>query len=543
MNSSLSSRNIGEYGVAVTAEDFSWHHQGRKLPALEDVTFTIPAGRRILVAGASGAGKSTLVAALAGVLSDELGKAGGELLIGEYPAGSRELVGTVGLMLQDPDSQVVSGTIFDDCAFGLENIGVDPEEMPDRVRAALDEVGLDLPFETSTNSLSGGQKQRLALAGCLALGPRLLVLDEPTANIDPEGRAQVIAAVNRVVGRLGCTLIVVEHRIEEWLEVIDDILVLGKPESAPPLGPASVVAFGPAKEIISDHGQSLHDYGLFVPGWPLLDATLTRRTRPRAVDDEGVVKQRDEQAAIVARDLVVGWDEPVAGPLNFTFPLGSSVVITGKNGSGKSTLLNTLAGLIPPKGGQVLLHKERPEAGMVADPIAWKSLELSATCGFVFQDPEHQFATNKVADEMLLQPRLAALAGRYWKTLLFGLGWAKGPDLPSEIVAQVDEILATLGLQALAQASPYSLSGGQKRRLAVASSLVSSPGIVFFDEPTFGQDARTFPVLVKQIRDLNSQGVTVVSVTHDQGFLEALGDVHFDLDQAKAAARAGGDGR
>ncbi len=210
----------------------------------------------MLLLGASGAGKSTLMHALAGVLGgDDEGDRSGELLVdGRPPAPGRS-----GLVLQDPDSQVVLARVGDDVAFGCENLGVPRGEIWPRVASALDSVGLGLPLDHPTSSLSGGQKQRLALAGVLAMRPGLLLLDEPTANLDPNGVIEVRDAVARVVADRSVTLIVVEHRVEVWWNVVDRVVVLE------PGG--GVLADGPPDAVLADRGAALAASGVWVPGF------------------------------------------------------------------------------------------------------------------------------------------------------------------------------------------------------------------------------------------------------------------------------------
>ena len=209
----------------VQAAGWGWRYAGRKRPAVADVSFTIEPGERVLLLGASGAGKSTLLAGLAGVLGgdDEGDRAGSLLIDGSAPESRR---GQVGLVLQDPDAGIVLSKVGDDIAFGCENLGVAASEIPGRVAEAMEAVGLDVPRERPTKALSGGQKQRLVLAGVLAMRPGLLLLDEPTANLDPEGVREVRASVERAVDATGATLIVVEHRTPIWVDLMTRVIVL-----------------------------------------------------------------------------------------------------------------------------------------------------------------------------------------------------------------------------------------------------------------------------------------------------------------------------
>ncbi len=247
--------------LGLRAEGWGWQHADRSQPAVHGLDLQIDPGERVLLLGPSGAGKSTFLHAAAGLLGDELDaeEFGTLLLDGAAPARQR---GRVGLMQQDPDAQVVLSRIGDDVAFGAENLAVPRELIWPRVRAALDAVGLELPLDQVTGKLSGGQKQRLGLAGLLAMQPGLLLLDEPTANLDPAGVLDVRDAVLRSVERSGATLVVVEHRVAVWLEVVDRIVVLG--------GPGQGVLFdGTPEKILDDRFQaraSLRAAGVWLPG-------------------------------------------------------------------------------------------------------------------------------------------------------------------------------------------------------------------------------------------------------------------------------------
>ena len=436
---------------------------------MRDLDFEIAPGERVLLLGASGSGKSTLLRALAGVLGDDEGEQLGSLTIdGDPPSTAR---GRVGLVLQDPDAQVVLSRIGDDVAFGCENLGVPRDQIWPRVREALDAVGLDLPLDRATAQLSGGQKQRLAIAGALAMRPGVLLFDEPTANLDPDGVTEVRDAVGSVLRTTGATMVVVEHRVGTWLPIVDRVVVLT---------PSGIIADGAPDAVLRERGAELAALGIWVPEHP--PARPVRR-RPAT------------EVVETTTGLTVGRDGvPVRSGLDVEVGAGELLAITGKNGSGKSTLGLTLAGLLPPLAGSVEAFGRR-------EPHRWRSRDLLPLIGTVFQNPEHQFLTGTVREELEVGPRAL-----------------KRP------LDDIDGILERLRLTSLARANPFTLSGGEQRRLSVATVLATAPRMLVLDEPTFGQDANTWAELVALIAELIDDGSALVAMTHDAEFVDALAD-------------------
>lgn len=480
-------------GARVCARDWGWRHAGRKNPALSGVDLDIAPGERVLVLGPSGSGKSTLMGGLAGLLGGtEEGEATGTLTVdGVAPAQAR---GRVGLLMQDPEAQVVLARVGDDVAFGMENLGVAREEIWPRVENSLEAVGLSVPLDHSTTELSGGQKQRLALASILAMGPGLLLLDEPTANLDPSGVAEVRAAVEAVVERTGATVVVVEHRVDVWASLVDRVIVVAD---------GAIAADGPLREVLAQQGAALRERGIWLPGDDVAaEVGPAPEVPPASFEDAPIAR---------VTDLTIGYDKnsPVRSGIDLTIERGVSTCIVGANGAGKSTFALTLAGLLPPISGTVEVETSDGTRG---DPHEWTSKQLLGRMSMVFQEPEYQFLASTVAEELAIGPRAAGMS-------------------EEEIAPLVDEHLEALGLTTLARANPMTLSGGEKRRLSVATALISAPELLILDEPTFGQDRGTWLGLVRLLRATLARGVTLVSITHDPAFVAAMGQRVVDLGQ------------
>lgn len=473
------------------ARGWGWRYATRLRWAVREVDLAIAPGERVLLLGASGSGKSTLLQGIGGVLggADE-GETHGALLVDGAPAAQAR--GRVGMVLQDPDTQTMLARVGDDVAFGCENLGVPRDEIWSRVRSAVDAVRLDVPLDRSTAALSGGQKQRLALAGVLAMRPGAILLDEPTANLDPAGVQDVRDAVAAALDITGATLVVIEHRIDVWLPLVDRVIVLG----AEPEGTV-VLADGPPDEVLGARGAELAASGVWVPGHPPAVPPA-----PALAPGELLLEAR---GLTVARSRGV----PVAGPFDLDVRAGEAIGITGANGAGKSTFGLTIAGLIPAEGGEVAATAAL-SSGEGTDPFRWPSKALLTRIATVLQTPEHQLLAKTVREELAVGPRALRLD-------------------EAEVARRTDELLERLRLSALAEANPYTLSGGEKRRLTVAAALATRPQMIVLDEPTFGQDATTWAELVAIIAGLRDDGAAIVAISHDEAVLRALHARRFEV--------------
>jgi len=423
--------------------------------------------------------------ALAGLLDvNGAAETEGELLIdGDHPRAARD---RTGIVFQDPESQITMARAGDDVAFGLENQCLPSDAIWPRVEAALQAVGFPYPRDRPTDALSGGEQQRLVIAGVLALRPGLLLLDEPTANLDPDGAAQVRDVLRSVLERLGLTMILVEHRVAEAVPLVDRVVVL---EAG-----GGIIADGSPSDVFVAHGDALAEAGVWVPGRRL----PAPPDRVRAPSDTLLLAEQVSYR-------YPGATTPALARTDLQVRASEAVAITGPNGSGKSTLALLLAGLLRPAHGAVMAG-EALAPGRGHDPIwRWSASDLARRIGTVFQDPEHQFLTGSVLDELLIGPLQAGL------------------DRGSA-TSRASELLDRLHLTHLAEASPFTLSGGEKRRLSVATALVQAPSVLVLDEPTFGQDRRTAIELLTLLAALRDSGKAICFATHDHEFAQALAD-------------------
>ncbi|KAB8295567.1 ATP-binding cassette domain-containing protein [Bifidobacterium avesanii] len=527
-----------EDNASLTFEGWGYRHASRRHFAVRGLNLAIKPGQRVLLLGASGIGKSTILEGAAGLLGAEDadgvdgngvgtgaedsdgGVTEGRILVDGVPV--RRARGRVGLVLQDPDAQAVFQRLGDNVAFGPENLGVPREEIWRRVHESLDAVGLDgVELHRSIMHVSGGQQQRIALAGALAMRPGVLLLDEPTANLDPDGVTQIVGAVKRVLDSHHSTMVLVEHRAGPWIDLIDRVVVLGL-ESADQAaarveGTGSegdidrtgfrrtvVVADGTPDEIFRDPSIDFAALGIWVPErYRRPEDEIRRIHTPGEPDTDPAVGTGE--TLLSCRDLAIGRNgTAIAQHINLDFAAGQITALVGANGAGKSTLSLTLAGLLNPVGGAVVAAPALAEGAEGDSPFAWKSTELASRISYVFQNPEHQFAKGSVLEEVMVAPLRCGMSHE-------------------EAESRARELLKRFSLSQYANANPYTLSGGEKRRLTVASALAAAPRVLILDEPTFGQDRRTWMQIVTLINTLRADGVSIIVVTHDRELVTALG--------------------
>lgn len=535
-------------------ENWGYRHASRKAFAVRGLNLTIEAGQRVLLLGASGIGKSTILEGAAGLIGSDIilksdsndknsnssshnvlvededgGVSEGAVFVDDVPVHKAR--GRVGLVLQDPESQAIFQRLGDNVAFGPENMNVPRKEIWNIVDESLKEVGLDgLQLHRSTAHLSGGQMQRLALAGALAMKPSVLLLDEPTANLDPDGVEQIVSAVGKVLDDTHATMVLVEHHAQPWIDLIDRVIVLGlensgnsgnskngedsedsknfvhdddiaRGESAKTV----IVADGTPDEVFNRKDLDFENLGIWLPDKykDPKNSNIGRIHVEGEPDCDPSVG--DGKVVLSTKNLAISHtDTPIAKNINLEFNSGQITALVGANGAGKSTLSLTLAGLIPSIEGEVVASEELCKDLDSSDPIKWKSTELAKRISYVFQNPEHQFACGTVLEEVMLGPIRTGMS-------------------EEDARAKAKELLERFRLGRYANANPYTLSGGEKRRLTVAASLAAAPRVLILDEPTFGQDRKTWMQIIKLIASLRADGVSVIVVTHDKELVDALG--------------------
>jgi len=481
--------------AAVELLGFTCTYDGATRAALAGVDLAVPRGALVVVMGRSGAGKSTLARCLArivpcfvrGVVSGDL-RLGGATIADRRPG---ELAGAVGMVFQDFEAQLFSSDVTQELVFGLEQTGVPPGEMRARVHAALAAVGLAGFEDRDPATLSGGEKQRLAIAGLLAMRPAVMVLDEPTTDLDPQGRADVL----RVLAALraeGLTLVLIDH---DPLTAADaDLLVLledGRVAAAAP--PAAVLADVAALERAGVRPPDVSRVfaGLGLPAPPLdLDAAADRLRAscgPPAVPP--VLPAAPPRPPLIAvqglrHRYAAGRD--ALRDVSVTIGRGEFVALVGRNGSGKTTLAKHLNGLLRPTAGRVTI------AG--ADVATMPLEDLAQRVGYVFQDPDHQLFAPSVEEEVAFGPRNLGLDG-------------------AAVEERVTEALAAVGLGDRT-ADAFLLDKGARQRLAVASVLALRPEVLVLDEPTTGLDAAEQARMLGLLRRLHQAGRTIVVITH-----------------------------
>lgn len=502
-------RAPGSGGARLDIRELTWRPFGQNALVLSGITLNAEPGERILLTGPSGSGKSTLLRAIAGVLTTvESGQLGGSISVdGKDP---HEGGSCAGLLVQDPADAMVAGRVGREVAFGPENLGLAREEIWRRVQESLDAVGFPYGCEHPVGAVSGGESQRLALAGVLALGPRLILLDEPTAMLDPAAAAMVRNAICAVVADTAATMIIVEHHFDSWLDKIDRVVVL--------TAAGGVAADGPVTETLVAHFETLASLGVWIPGaLPPLPLRLSSELvipfdgvgghGTPAVVAEMVTVNRAPRIGFTTSDKLSQpvlsqpvLSQPVLLQIDAIARAGELLAVVGASGAGKSTLAALLAGLSAPSDGSVHAAGDWG-ADSSAQLCRWSSRDLASRVGWVPQQAELAIVAQTVWDDAMSTGRIL--------------------DRDEQIAAvRVSGLLTALGLADLRQSDPHLLSGGELRRLALVGAIAHGPSVLVLDEPTVGQDRLTWAAVTGVITASRDAGLAVIVATHDPHLIQ-----------------------
>jgi energy-coupling factor transporter ATP-binding protein EcfA2 len=476
----------------------TYRYPGAQMPVLNDLTLSIDEGEFLLVVGPSGAGKSTLLRCLNGLVPHFYGGTitGQVQVAGRDPValGPRGMADAVGFVLQDPEAQFVVDKVEDELAFGLENQGVDPIVMRKRVEEVLDQLNIADLRQRSVNTLSGGERQRVAIAAVMTLQPRILVLDEPTSQLDPQAAEEVLDTLVKLNQDLGLTIILSEHRLERVVQYVDRILYLpgvGRPpivdepravleqvELAPPLVTlAKALDWSPLPLTIKEGRRFARKV-----------STVGRQGRGSQTPGSQSVTH---PISISVHDLVFSYNgHPALQDVTFDIRQGEFVALMGRNGSGKTTLLKQLVGLLRPDRGKVQIVDPKSQISMDTRRAAVE--DIIDLVGYVPQNPNALLFNDTVAQELDFTRR--------------------GHRLPP---GNYDALLNTLNLAAHASHYPRDLSVGERQRVALAAILVAEPPILLLDEPTRGLDYRQKAALTGFLKREKARGRTIMMATHD----------------------------
>ena len=489
----------------IKIQDLQYKYRGQKVQALEDINLEMERAEFLVLMGPSEAGKSTLAATINGLIPHfHIGKMKGDVIV--LGRNTREktvaqMAEVVGMVFQDFEAQLFSTNVELEVAFGPENFLVEREEIKRRIDENLNYVGLDAFRRRPPATLSGGQKQKLAIASVLALKPTILVMDEPTTDLDPVSKMGVFEITHRLCKRDDLTLMVIEHETEEAL--FADRLAFIKD--------GKLVKVGPARELLQEV-ELMAELGLMPLGIPQFFKSMGSPVLP-LTPDEGVeafkktgwsIPQKSYDAMVTAekaeiaklsnpifhcKDLVFEYNPGVKALDGVSLDIfeGEMVAIVGQNGSGKTTLAKHFNGLLMPTGGEIEVYGEHTKDQGV--------FKLGQRVGYVFQNPDHQIFSETVFEEVSFSPRLR-----------------KYPE--DEVKASVTEALEAVGLKGFENEDPFSLTKSGRQRVAVASILAARPEVLILDEPTTGLDYAQQRGMMDMVRELNAKGSTIIFVTH-----------------------------
>lgn len=486
----------------IRLHDLSFTYNRADKPALQNVNLTIEDGEFVLITGPSGGGKSTLCRCLNGLVPHFYGgtisgraEVQGMDILKHSP---KELATKVGMVFQDPENQLVTTDVEREIAFGLENLGFPRNLIARRIEEALDTVNIAGLRFRQHHELSGGEKQKVAIASVLALHPEVLVLDEPTSELDPQSAEEVLRLMERFNDELGITIILIEHRLDRVVHLVDRMLVMSEGKILASDHPQEVMSkaepdgLGIGIPPVIRLMQRLRDNGFEFDELPLTvkDARLKLQKVLQRVKTATFTDDNPEMKPTLSVDKL--WfaygDRTALRDISFSINEGEFIVIMGRNASGKTTLVKHLNGLLKPSKGRVVIEGIDTKHSSVA--------ELSRHVGFVFQNPNDHLFADTVEEEVAFSLK------------------SQGVE-QNRVTQLVERILARFKLTYYRYTYPRNLSGGEKQRLALASVLVSEPKIIVLDEPTRGMDYTLKKELVGFLDDYRRQGNIIIMVTHD----------------------------
>lgn len=471
----------------IELQNFSFSYGDSKTTVLKNVSMEIPEGDFLGVIGSSGAGKTTLSYAINGIIPHHYkGEYFGKILVNGkdvFDTDACQLALEIGSVFQDIDSQMTCSSVEDEILFGLENFGFEKDEIAKRVDWVLDEMGIANLRERDISGLSGGQKQKVAIAAILALRPKILVLDEPTGELDPSASRNIFRVVKELNEKFGITVIVIEQKIRLLCEFADHLAVLKKGE---------LKFHGTVQEVLA-HRDELADLGLnHERVGKILDGLVNGEKKAAAGEKKSSAEktqfrtyETSSDPILTLKDVCFGYDENyLIQNINFNVYKGDFLALTGENGSGKSTMSKLMGGILKAASGTVSIN------GL--DSKKTRNSVIARHIGFLFQNPDRQLCCYTIRDE-----------------IAFGLKALKLPNVNE----RTEEILKRFNFDP--EMAPFALSRGQRQQLALASIIAVHPEIMILDEPTTGLDYKECIELMNAIRELNENGTTVIMVCHD----------------------------
>ena len=492
----------------ISFNHFTFQYDAQAEATLKDISFDIAKGEKVLILGPSGSGKSTLAQCLNGIIPNiHKGQAKGQVRIDGQDIFKQSIYDrsqSVSTVLQDPDGQFIGLTVAEDLAFALENDCADQSEMKDKVALWAERLDLTSLLNHRPQDLSGGQKQRVSLAGVLIDESPILLFDEPLANLDPKSGQETIDLIDKIHEEVGATTIIIEHRLEDVLyRPVDRILLVNKGE---------LLFNGRPDELLSS--TLLLENGIRDPLYltvlrqlgfdttraqnlSQLDALdLSGLDIPDSVLRDTTETSTDSILKVEGLSVSYGDNPAVIEDMSFSLKKGERLAIVGKNGAGKSTLAKALCGFVPSQGKLIFKGRDISQ-----DSIA----ERSERIGFVLQNPNQMISQTMIFDEVALGLRLRGIE-------------------EAEVEERVYEVLKTCGLYSFRKWPISALSFGQKKRVTIASILVLKPEIIILDEPTAGQDYKTYTDIMNFLDSLQKQGHTIVMITHDMQLMLEYSD-------------------